>query len=268
MTITFSTCWYTFKAKFNFDTYERWINNMLSNVNNYNLVIYCDCVGSLYFQKYLDNSRIKIIIKPYTEFYNYRYKECWIKNHKENLPLKDRIGWEVNMLWAEKIHFVNETITNKYFDTEFYGWCDIGYFRGNSTDMSFDQLSMWPSSSKIDGLNKNKIYYACVNNNKPYISAMIRLVNDKLPNGLPVNSIPSNQVSIAGGFFITHKDNITWWLETFDARLRLYFENNRLVKDDQIIIADCIFSDISKFYLVTENLPQYDNWFLFQRFLL
>jgi len=40
--ITFSTCWYLFKAKFDVSTYLHWIDNMLSNVNTYNLVVYCD----------------------------------------------------------------------------------------------------------------------------------------------------------------------------------------------------------------------------------
>jgi glycosyltransferase involved in cell wall biosynthesis len=49
--------------------------------------------------------------------------------------------------------------------------------------------------------------------------------------------------------------------------LELYFNHNYLVKDDQIIVADCIFSRIEGFNLILENNPKYDNWFLFQRFL-
>jgi len=40
-----------------------------------------------------------------------------------------------------------------------------------------------------------------------------------------------------------------------------------LVKDDQIIIADCIFSNMSKFVLHREQKAPYDNWFMFQRIL-
>jgi len=40
-----------------------------------------------------------------------------------------------------------------------------------------------------------------------------------------------------------------------------------LIKDDQIIIADCVFSNLDKFLLVRENLYPYDNWFMFQRIL-
>jgi hypothetical protein len=39
------------------------------------------------------------------------------------------------MLWSEKISFVKETMDNQYFNTEYYGWCDIGYFRNRSNDL-------------------------------------------------------------------------------------------------------------------------------------
>ena len=38
--ITLSTCWYVLKSKFNVKTYVKWIQNFLSIVNNFNLVIY------------------------------------------------------------------------------------------------------------------------------------------------------------------------------------------------------------------------------------
>ena len=95
-----------------------------------------------------------------------------------------------------------------------------------------------------------------------------KLVNNKGQNGLPVQQIPAIQNSIAGGFFICHKDKINWWAETYDAKLELYFKNNYLVKDDQIILADCILSNMNNFLLFRENKPRNDNWFMFQRTLL
>ena len=64
---------------------------------------------------------------------------------------------------------------------------------------------------------------------------------------------------------------ISWLKDSYDMKLNLYFKNNYLVKDDQIILIDCIYSDITKFTLCHENnkrLRPYDNWFLFQRYLL
>jgi len=53
----------------------------------------------------------------------------------------------------------------------------------------------------------------------------------------------------------------------FDSKLFKYFINGYLVKDDQIIIADCVFSNLEKFSLFREFQLPYDNWFMFQRFL-
>lgn len=267
MSITLSTCWYNFKAKFTSSVYENWMHNMLSNVNNYNLVVYTDWDGYKMIQKYL-HSKIKVVVKPYESFHTFPYEQTWIQNQSRNILLKDRVDWRVNMLWSEKIAFVKETIEKKYFETEYYGWCDIGYFRGRQNDVRTDLLVNWPSPDKVSALNKDKIHYAMVNNNAQQIDHLVRLINRKNNDGLPMEEIPMNQVSVAGGFFILHKDRIDWWHTTYYTKLKLYFEQNRLVKDDQIIIIDCILSDINKFCLWRETDPRYDNWFLFQRSIL
>ena len=268
--ITISSCWYIFKSKFNVETYMSWIHNMLSTTNNYFLVIYSDLSSSLYLGKYVNNPKIKIIIKPFNQFYNYKYKDYWIANHEKNFLLKEQIDWKVNMLWCEKIHFVNETMKRRYFPaTDFYGWCDIGYFRNDHFTNNIDKriFTRWPDPQKLNRLDYSTIYYACVNNDTHYIKSLFQRINTKNAVGLPIKEIPSDQTSIAGGFFIAYKDKIDWWRETFDNKLKLYFENGYLVKDDQIIIADCVFSNMGHFKLITEN-TFYDNWFVFLRYLL
>lgn len=270
-TITFSTCWYRLKSKFTFGEYEKWIDNMLSNVNNYFLVIYSDKESSDIFTPYLKNPNIKLVLKPVEEFYNYRYKEHWMKNHDANSYLSKRgVCWQVNMLWSEKIHFVKETVNKKYFDSDLYGWCDIGYFRGRPhRDLSMTQLQSWPNREKLSQLDTEKIHYGRPANDMRVLSSLWNLIQDKNVSGLPRIPIPPEQISIAGGFFVLHKNKIEWWRETFDAKLRLYFENGYLVKDDQMIIMDCIFTDrLEHFFTHTENSGPLDNWFMFQRILL
>lgn len=269
MSITFSSCFYIIKSKFDPTVYVEWMNNFLSIVNNFNLVIYTDEASSLYIDS-KNNPRVKIIIKPIDKFYNYKYKDFWIKNHEKNNLLNGKSCWELNMLWSEKIWFVKETIERKYFDTDFYGWCDIGYFRNRNEgyrDLHTDNLLNWPNPDKIQGLDKNKICYACINNDNVYMNHMYQIVNNKNDNGLPERQIPPYQNSIAGGFFIIHKDKIDWWSQTYDTKLYLYFKNNYLVKDDQIILVDCILSNINEFGLFKENNIEFDNWFMFQRIL-
>ena len=106
----------------------------------------------------MQNPNIKIIVKPITKFYNYKYMKSWIQNHAKNPLLNKLVDWEVNMLWSEKVWFVNETIKNMYFETDLYGWCDIGYFRNRANDYKTENLTYWPNQNVF--VDKNKIYYA------------------------------------------------------------------------------------------------------------
>jgi len=247
------------------------MKHMLSEVTNYNLVLFTDEAGELLLRDhfspyYFRNPRIKIVQKPIEEWYNYQYKEAWIKNHAKNTSLNGKTEWKVNMLWAEKIHFVNKARLNQYFpETDFYGWCDIGYFREGP-------CPTFCNTPKMLSLNKNKIYYACVDPNQ--FNALKEIILNKNEKGLPIQPIPPEQVSIAGGFFIAHHSKIEGWRQLFDTKLRLYFENNYLVKDDQMIILDCVVSEPKRFHLVGGCPPtpppstQGENpWFVFRRFL-
>ena len=96
---------------------------------------------------------------------------------------------------------------------------------------------------------------------------LYKLINKKNKNGLPIGYIPPQQNTVAGGFFILHKDKVDWWAITYNLKLKLYFMNKCLVKDDQTILLDCIFSQQKHFSLAREKNENYDNWFMFQRLL-
>jgi hypothetical protein len=268
--ITFSTCWYQFKAKFDFSVYAQWIRNMLSNVRAYNLVIYTDEAGraAFDFDAYAAvNPRIRVIIKPFESFRNYALKDMWIANHAKNSLLNELVDWRVNALWSEKAHFVRETVAHKYFDTEYYGWCDIGYFRGrNKQDLSMSQLRGWPNPAKIAVLNPAKIYYGCVNNDWNQIEHCIHTLNDPTQT----KGVDPRHNFIAGGFFMLHKSKAEWWAVAYDAKLHQHLSRGRTVKDDQQIITDCVFSKDtqSNFHICREEGGKHDVWFLFQRMLL
>ena len=248
--ITFATCWYELNSKFNKEKYLEWMKNFLPHVKKFNLVIFTNKESKYIFEDLIkDNEKIKVILLPFEEFGTFNYKKNWIKNQiNQKNPLSNRINWKVNMLWCEKINFVYRAM--KYFNTEFYGWCDIGYFRHKA-----DNVKDWPNNNMI--LDKIKIYYG--------------LVNKKTFDYIKKNMIiPPNQYSIAGGFFVTHKQNIGWWKDTFYKKLDFYFENDLLVKDDQIIIVDCVCSNYDKFSLCEEkkdNICRLDHWFMFKRIL-
>ena len=274
--ITFSTCWYIVKSKFPIEQYLEWIHNLFSIVNNFNLVIYTDINGynslkSLVLtNKFVKNrDKIRFIIKPMEDFYGYRYKEDWIKNHNNShLSLHKKIDWRLNMLWCEKIHFVNETIRNKYFTTMYYGWCDIGYFR-NLTAAKMSLLTDWPSPIKMLK-SPNKIHYGCVQTNPGKYNGLQNDITthynrhyNNLKKTAPISSEKIEDVCFSGGFFILTKPLAEIYGRIFDIKLQYYFQNGFTIKDDQQIIMDCIFTNPQLFHIHFSS-----DWFMFQDILL
>ena len=284
--ITIVTAWYSLKNKFDITTYMHWIDNFLSNANC-NIVIFTDKMSKNIVETYTINKpNIKLIIKEINEFYTFKYRDKWISNQNVIYnPLKDKISWELNMLWNEKINFVKEASLLNLFNTDYFAWCDIGYFRCRpDLDIDIDLIRKWPNYEKINSLNTTKIYYNMVNHlcptqgcnplkslpccNNGFINQIASIIKNKNSQGLPIVPIPPRQVSIAGGFFLLHKNLIESWHTLFYNKLQLYFDNNYLVKDDQIIIIDCIVSNYDKFSLIQQNRHTMDRWFSFSTFLL
>ena len=271
--LTLSTCYYNIKSKFPPTKYLAWANNLLSIVNNFNLVIYTDRESfGLFKTLFIINPtitkklglKIKIIIKPLEDFVGYKYKDHWIKNHSSSgLELHQNVDWMLNMLWCEKVHFVNETAKNGYFTiTPFYGWCDIGYFRNKNDNTNTNILLKWPNPLKLLTLTKG-IHYACVENNQNIYGSLLANIQTG-----PLSNDKLSQKCFAGGFFIIRPHLIQIYSTIFDTKLKYYFDNNFVVKDDQTILLDCIANNPRLFCLHWEQDLNYDNWFMFQRLLL
>lgn len=259
------TCFYILQSKFNISTYLKWIKNF-SNIKNVDIILYTNKYSFNFIEKIIkNNNNIKVVIKEIEDFYLYKYKDFWIENHKKNYLLNNKISWEVNLLWNEKISFINDALLNDS-NYEWYIWCDIGYFRcEHCGDISIEEINKWPNVNKVKDFNINKIYYAQVINN---LNDIYKLSISKYKETQRIQ-IPHNQISIAGGFFIIHKTKIDWWFNTYYNKIDYYFKNKYLIKDDQIIIIHCIFEYLQHFKLIKEHNKKNNNkWFLFQRELL
>jgi hypothetical protein len=280
--LTLTTAWYIVKSKFDVTTYIEWIKNFIQMITNFNLVIYTDNASLKVLIPLIQNNKcIKVIIKPFSEFITYKYKSDWIDNHKSStIDLHKKIEWKLNMLWNEKVFLVKETIDEKYFDTEYYGWCDIGYFRNGLNDIpsNFLNKSNWPNNKYLrNTLNDNKIHYGCVQNNtnklKNIQEGIINHYNNYKNGKIMKTKGPLliqhyYEISIAGGFFIGKPEILNTYVDLYKEKLEYYFKNKYFIKDDQIIILDIITLNPDKFYLHKEDNILYNNWFMFQRILL
>lgn len=283
-TLTLVSCFYVLdKAKFPKETYLSWLTHFLQ-IFQYNpyiyLFLYTDSYSASFLPTFIRNiPSVFVIIKPLEQFYMYKYATMWRKNHEQNHALKMTTGWELNMLWSEKLWFLRDVIQqhhpNLKIQTPFYAWCDCGYFRNRNNDLHTGggmAYYNWANPRRMQLIDKTKIHYSLINTNKNYIHQLKTQIQHKHPiTRVPIHPIPPTQQSIGGGFCLLTPEQIDEWCLEYENKLQDYFESNTTVKDDQIILADCIFSkneNVNRFFLVAQN-PNivYDPWFVFQRFL-
>ena len=253
MNITFVTCFYKIKSKFDINTYIEWAKNFINENANFNLVLYTNEESYSYIEEIVKNNlKVKTVFKELSEFHLYKYKTKWEINQNKNTELS-QVSWELIMLWCEKINFVKDAYKNKHFNSEWYGWCDIGYFRNGKIDN-------WPNNDKILSLNKDKIYYlqVCDDNIINLLKQYILNINEF---DLPITPIPANQISIAGGFFLIYCKMIDLYTKIFNDRIEKYFNHDYLIKDDQIIVIESIIRYKDLFHIIK------GDWFDFRTFL-
>lgn len=282
-TLTLVTAFYVLPAaKFPKETYTEWLTNFLQimwyNPHVY-LVIYTDIYSRQWLPAHMLNlieaNKVAVIERPMEEFHMWKYADFWRKNHDANVLLRRTTSWELNMLWNEKLWFLRDVVRSPppvFEHTKFYAWCDAGYFRSRpgedlETAGGLNYIR-WATPERMTQLDPAKIYYALVNSDMQYV----RHIKGLVQRGAEV---PADQVTIGGGFCMINGSNtvvIDDWCLHYENVLIDFMEQGRLVKDDQIILANCIFSSLAEkegqFFLVKETGNTYDPWFVFQRFLL
>lgn len=287
-TLTLVSAFYVLeRAKFPKETYIRWLGNLINimRMNPYLLlVLYTDRHSAQWIPLWVRDGTmptIHVVIRELSEFHMYRFANHWRRNHEANHLLRMTTAWELNMLWSEKVWFLKGAHDAAVVKTPFYAWCDAGYFRDRSESEDLCtggglNYMQWARPARMAQLDSSKIYYSLINTDRGFLGRLKQLVANKDPTTrLPRVAIPDSQVSIGGGFCLLAPAMITNWCEEYTYKLEDYFHAGRLVKDDQIILADCIFSAAtthdskSRFFLVNEGTgTTYDPWFVFQRFLM
>lgn len=290
--ITFSSCLYQLKNRHGIEKHLIWFRDFIRVVNHFYLVIYTGESEYTTIQNEINTldmttqHKIKVVVKPFAEFQNYKHERFWIRNNERNEnKLRDIADWRLSMLWCEKTNLVKETIEKRYFDTEYYGWCDIGYFRDSlsvaSSSASYRDTirNAWSNPAIIQRLHKDKVYYGC-NITPKHIYSLTKWMtrhfdpsNIDPTTGVPRDLYHSDAHYFSGGFYIAGREKALWWNDTFQRALEKYINADAFIKDDQHIISYCVFTGSldADFRIVYSNHNTDRDercWFVFRDFLL
>lgn len=235
--IIFYTLIYKIKSKFNFDKYLEWGKNLLENLKNEIFIIYTDNYTYQFIEPLINNYKnIQIIFLEIQDFEYYKYLD--FLNNCTKLTEGYNIDPKLLLIWLERVIILKKI--RESIRSDFYSYVDFGYFRDNKIYNNFLKNNII--------LNNDKIYYCLIFNDILYIKDLLLFYD--LNKEMPVK----NDGMIGGGFFIIHYNKIDFYLNLFDNKIKFYINNNKLIKDDQIIITDVILdkNNINHFELITE----------------
>jgi hypothetical protein len=156
------------------------------------------------------------------------------------------------IIWNEKTKFVMDAIGNNFFDTNYFCWCDIGYFRDDNY-----HSKNFPTLTNIT--QKNKLYILQLHPFTSIEKDMLALIKKKDNHLL---NIFQTIVHLSGNCFIGHDSSWNEWNKNYYAIMDKLIENDSFIGKDQDIMAL-----VSGLYPETVSLIEQDNWFFFQKYL-
>jgi hypothetical protein len=197
--------------------------------------------------------------------YQYNNRDKWMSNSKKDIF---SVNWKLNMINAEKMHFIYKTAYILYFPkTLWYGWCDIDYFNEVK-----DRDMKWCNHFKLLWLNHEKIYFSLMCREHLIMDILKKQIQTKDKTGVPVEPISKSIYIIPTNFFLLSRENVEWMKTIYNEKLNLYFKNNVSIYSDQTILLDIILSDINelntRFVLLQQPHNFADDKYQFIRLLL
>ena len=253
-TIIFYTLIYKIKSKFDFNIYVEWGKNLLSNLQNQQLVIFTNNETLSIINHLIEgNPNIHICLRELSEFKYNKYKDILIQNTNKIFFPNHDIDYKLILIWLER-HIMIQQVMKEY-DFNFYCHIDWGYFRDNTVYNNFCNQNL------LNKLEENKIYFALIRNDIPYLKKIINYLQDN--NNLSNNIhkiITENLWSIGGGISIMNKKNISWWLKIYQEEIQKFIKKKFYIKDDQVILINVIFNseNITNFTLLTDKKHIFD----------
>eukprot|EP00656_Telonema_subtile_P056259 TRINITY_DN8949_c0_g1_i1.p1 TRINITY_DN8949_c0_g1~~TRINITY_DN8949_c0_g1_i1.p1 ORF type:complete len:275 (-),score=58.17 TRINITY_DN8949_c0_g1_i1:93-917(-) len=223
-------------------TYEAWMTNMLSLQDG--MVIFTDEASAamiLSKRKGRASSTVVMTSKLSQSTVATRYGAGFWEQHKQCDPeLKIHKSADLYWVWLEKSQFVKQAVEMNIFNSEFFAWIDIGYFR-TTTFNNQHLLQKIPPLLKKDQVLMLNI--------KRFEPAELRLH----PDGHLVHRFfgtPPSGAYVGGGFIGGYAPGLLEWHTRMYRTLDDYQRTGHFLGKDQPIMVTACLEKVDKCYLV------------------
>ena len=238
---TLVSCYYKLeKSKHTDEEYDRWIRNLLENINTNIIIFTCENEKS-YLETILENNKniqYTIIVKEISNFeINKLYPHIW-----ENQEKLDPGKWcgrarGCYQIWNSKFHFLKEAIEKNPYNSDYFIWNDIGNVRDSRT---IPFLRNYPNK---DNISQDKLDIVI-------LKGFARLQDFFL-----------DEVHFSGSMFGGHKNTILIIYDLYYKCFQHYIANNQFIGCDQQIISSIFVRNINLFNPIIPNNCKLDPWF-------
>lgn len=227
---TVVSAYYDMKSKFGHEVYLGWIKDFMKL--KCDTVFYTDSESLSTLQEMAENAdrqNIKFIVLPRDEWMAYQLhgKEFWDRQREidtDNTPSAPDHSQDLYCIWYEKMYFVQRTIKDNPFNSEYFIWCDAGAIRDPTWLPNVQHFGCGTHERK--GISKDKIILL---NIKPYTGKDLEYYG--------VNSVmPSNKDLMGGGIQGAFADTWNTWIETYNTEFDRMNGIGKFVGKDQDIL--------------------------------
>ena len=167
----------------------------------------------------------------------------WKEQHNKD-PEKSIHNIDLYKIWNEKTEFINKSIKENIYNSEYFFWCDAGIFRNKSLIHKYKD---WPKLSKIKK-HKNNMIMLEINK---FLKEEVE--NNELCNFEKVNRI-------GGGIFGGNIETLKLWIKDYYNAFQNHLDNDLFVGKDQSIMANIYLNNLKKKNYI--DLIKPDEYFL------
>ena len=230
--------YYIIKSKFNIAQYVSWMINFFKLKKN--IVVFTNKYTFNYLFSKINQPHIKFVIHEIKDFKINKLvnEQQWKKEYNKD-PEKKIHSIDLYKIWNEKPNFLKKSITNNYFNSSYFIYCDIGIFR-NDKDI-FNYLN-WP---KINKVKHHKFFLLNVNT----------FYNNEIENNQLLNFIYSNR--IGGGIYGGQKEYCLTFYNKYYNMINIFLKQNLFIGKDQSVLANVYIQNKKNIDLI--KIPQYYN---------